>query len=204
MASGRKLLTILGVIIGGFVLLIASIVTAIFVGQRNTERAITPRIETMFSAMEHGTFAETYDTETSSAMRQAVNREEFSELGDAVANLLGPLKSKQLRGFRFSKTTQGTFVEASYDATFAKGIGEILANLSKEDGEWKFNSLRVNSPVFEQDFVSRKCPTCGKAIATSARFCPACGVAIAGKDEIDVEASPDPSPTRSDSGEGQK
>ena len=66
-----------------------------------------------------------------------------------------------------------------------------LAKMKKEGGQWKIVTLRVNSPVFDQDLASAKCPTCGAPHARDARFYPACGAPLQDEGKKSTDESKD-------------
>jgi predicted RNA-binding Zn-ribbon protein involved in translation (DUF1610 family) len=136
----------------------------------------------MFSAIENQTFPDTYETDTTQELRNAAIKQQYAALGDAVAVRLGALKSKSLQRFKMRQINADSYVDVTYNATFEKGDGTIIAKLKKQDGAWKFVTFHVSSTVFEQDIATATCSSCGQPHAATARFCPTCGSEIA-KDE---------------------
>ncbi len=99
-------------------------------------------------------------------------------MNEAINLRLGKLKSKTLRGFKMKQHNADSYMDVTYAAVFEKGQGTVTARLKKNDGDWKFVGFRVNSPVFEQDIASQKCPSCGQPHSAKAKFCPSCGAAM--------------------------
>ncbi len=96
-----------------------------------------------------------------------------------IGRRLGKLKSKSLQAFKMRQFNADAYIDASYNATFEKGSGTIIAQLKKEGSSWKFVTFRVNSPLIEQDIASARCASCGEPHPANAKFCPSCGAAIA-------------------------
>jgi hypothetical protein len=83
-----------------------------------------------------------------------------------------------MKSFNVRAVNADSFVDVSYNATFEKGAGTIVAKMKNEGGKWKLVHFQVNSPLFQQDVATEKCPKCGAPHPASARFCPACGAEI--------------------------
>lgn len=179
MSTGKTVAIILAACAGLGVVAIASCAGLLYVGYKNTDAAISPRIDAMFSAMERGTFSDTYESETTQELQDVATKEQYEAMGQAVAVRLGPLKSKTLQSFSARQQNAFSYADVSYDAQFEKGNGVIIARLKKVGSDWKFLSFRVNSPVFEQDIATARCPACDKPHAKNASFCPSCGKELA-------------------------
>lgn len=164
----------------------------LYMGYRSADTAVSPRIDAMFASIKAGSFASTYETHTTEALRKNASKEEYAVLGDVIALRLGDLKSKSLRGFKMRQHNATSYVEVSYAANFDRGSGTIDAQLEKQGSEWKFVSFRVNSPVFAQALAGINCTICGEPHEAGARFCPSCGAAVPSGGEI---ASPQQSAT---------
>ena len=78
-----KVLTIMAVCAGLAVLTIGSCAGLLYMGFRNTNTAVTPRIETLLSAIQNDRFGETNDTETTAELRSTLTREQYETLGRA-------------------------------------------------------------------------------------------------------------------------
>jgi hypothetical protein len=178
MTKTKTLILIFTACAGVGVLVIGSCAGLLYSGYKNTEAAISPRIDSMFAAMDNQSFSATYETETTQELRNVVSKEQYSALGDTIQTRLGRMNSKSLQGFKMQKSTNGAFIDVSYQAKFESGDGTILARLKKEGSEWKFVNFRVNSPLFLQDIATTKCASCGKAHAANAKFCPSCGTKV--------------------------
>ena len=174
-STGKTIAVVVGVLCGMGVLFIGSCAGLLYVGFKNTDTAISPRIDALFAAIDNDEFADTYDIETTKEFKNAVTREQYESIGNAVALRLGKLKTKSLLGFKMGQHNADSYVDVSYKATFEKGEGAIIAKLKKQGGEWRFLSFRVNSPVFEQDLATQKCPSCNSPHTPNAKFCPSCG-----------------------------
>jgi len=179
MSTGKTVAIILAACASLGIIGIASCAGLLYVGYKNTDAAISPRIDAMFSAMEDGTFSDTYQTETTQELRSVATKEQYEATGQAVAMRLGALKSKTLRTFSARQQNADSYADVTYDALFEKGNGVVIASMKKVGGEWKFLSFRVTSPVFEQDLATARCPFCDKPHAKNASFCPSCGKELA-------------------------
>ena len=151
MAQGKTIAIVLVGCAGFGVLLIAGCAGLLFVGFRNTDAAVSPRVDAMFRAIERGEFADTYETATTEEFRSVTTKQQYAAIGEAISTNLGRLKSKSLQGFNMQQVNADSFVDATYGAEFEKGSGTILARMKKEGESWKFVSFRVNSPLFLQD-----------------------------------------------------
>jgi hypothetical protein len=177
--STGKTLAVIG--IGCSVLGVALIAVCgglLYSGYQTATSSVGPEIDRLFTAMANGTFPETYTTATTSEFRSATSKEQYAEIGNAVSTRLGKLKTKSLKSFNMQQQNASSYVDVTYDASFEKGAGQIIAKLTQEDGEWRLVNFRVNSPVFQQDIATAKCPKCGAPHASGARFCPACGAPL--------------------------
>ena len=112
MAKGKTIAIILAACAGFGVLLIASCAGLLFVGFKNADSTVSPRIDAMFSAIENNTFADTYETETTLELRNAAT-EQYTALGDAIGVRLGKLISKSLQGFTMRQSNADRNVSTS-------------------------------------------------------------------------------------------
>ncbi|KAA1257681.1 hypothetical protein LF1_01690 [Rubripirellula obstinata] len=125
----------------------------LYVGYSTTESDVSPKIEQMFSAIDQGSFADTYQPLTSQELKDTASKEQYAALGELIATRLGKLQSKSLESFAIKQLLSGSQIDVSYNAVFEKGKGTITAKLKKQSGEWRFVSFRVNSPAFLKDDV---------------------------------------------------
>ena len=151
----------------------------LFLGFKNTDAALSPKIDALFAAIDDGTFNDMYATETTPELRTAATRKEWEQLGLLIKTRLGPLKSKSLTRFSVQQFNADFCTDAVYSATFEKGTGEILTRFRSIDGDWRLVVFRVNSPEFLTDLSTIACPFCGEACPASAKFCPKCGKPLA-------------------------
>jgi hypothetical protein len=164
--------------LGCFILLGASCGGVLFYLFRSADSAASPRIDALFTAVANNTFGNTYLTDTTSEFRSITSEKQYDELGETLRIRLGALKSKSIRSFYTRQMNANTFIDVTYNATFEKGTGTITARLQNVNGKWLFASFRVDSPVFQKDLATRKCPKCGEPHAPNAKFCPACGASL--------------------------
>jgi hypothetical protein len=173
---------LLWIVFGGGGLIIAAIASCagfLFVSFRNTEAAISPRIDNLFAAIEHDAAGDSYLNDITPEFRSFTSEEQFKELAAAIRARLGLLKSKQMTSFSARQFNMTSYVDVAYSAVFEKGSGTITARLQKQNGKWMFAGFQVNSPIFQQALVTANCPKCGKPHAVDAKFCPTCGAALA-------------------------
>lgn len=178
MVKGKTIAIILGALSGCGAIMLGLCGGLLYMGFRNADKTVSPRVDAMFAAIEAGSFADTYETHTTEELRDAASRDEYTALGNAIALRLGELESKSLRGFKMRQFNASSYIDVTYAADFEKGSGTIVAQLKKEGDAWKFVTFRVNSPVFNQDLATVACSVCGEPHSADARFCPSCGAEI--------------------------
>ncbi|QDT67997.1 hypothetical protein MalM25_09070 [Planctomycetes bacterium MalM25] len=201
MFKSKPLIYAAGGCLGVLCLMVVSCAGLLYWGYTSVGKTVSPRVDALFLAIEEGSFSETYDTETAQGLRARATREQYAALGETLRFRLGPLESKWLESFNMQQKNADSTLEATYKATFEKGTGTIFAKMVKEDGDWKFLTFHVNSPLFDSDLSTTACSLCGASHAIEDRFCPACGVDLLPPDEdeqpseleLDEPAEPAPS-----------
>lgn len=148
---------------------------SIFFGTKSVGAA-SERVDEFFAAVEQKRFAAIYDTEASAQYRTVSSREKHIEFGEMIDKHLGPLKSKTMQNFNSASLNGRSQVVVVYNATFEKGNGTIHAKLVWENGGWKFEEVRVQSPIFDKTVI---CAACGAKHPVTAKFCPSCGKLVA-------------------------
>jgi len=161
------------------VVMVASCGGFLYFGYKTASDSVGPKFDRLFAAMADDTFADTYETDTTPEFQAATTKEQYADIGKAVVTQLGDLKSKSLKSFNMQQHNADSTIDVTYNARFEKGSGEIVAKLKKQDGDWKLVTFRVNSPLFQQDLATAKCPKCGAPHPASARFCTACDAPVA-------------------------
>ncbi len=164
--------------IGLFAVLIAACAGVFFLAYKNTDVALSPKIDALFAAIDNDTFSKTYLTETTPEFREAISKEKYEQIGLAVKARLGSLQSKTLMQFNASQFNAHSYMAVNYSASFQKGSGTIRAQFKSVDGEWRLVSFYVDSPEFLKDMATQKCPYCGAPNTATARFCSDCGKSI--------------------------
>ncbi len=152
---------------------------------KDTGTAVSSKIDALFAAIDKGTFADAYETETTPEFRETLTKKEWQELGSAIKMHLGHFKSKQLVNSWASGFKSDQSANVEYSATFDKGSADIRAHLKLIGGNWRFMSFRVESPAFIKDLATRPCPHCGAACPRSAKFCPSCGKSVVDHDKTE-------------------
>jgi hypothetical protein len=174
-----------------FVAAIASCAGLLFVAFRNVDAAISPTVDELFAAIANDSFDQTYDTHTTSELQQATTRQRYEELGLSIKTRLGSLKSKSLQQFNVRQVNANRYADVAYNATFENGSGTITARFKKEGDRWLLVNFQVNSPEFQKDLATGKCPHCGEPHTSEAKFCPKCGKALKkDQDSVPVESEP--------------
>ncbi len=190
--SGSKLIAPIAVGCGvAGIALIAACGGLLYLGFKTANSSVGPEIDRLLAAIDDGTFPETYETATTQEFRAATSKDQYAQIGKAVSTRLGRLKSKSLKRFNMQQHNADSYVDVSYDAQFEKGTGQILAKMKRENGQMRLVNFRVNSPVFQQDIATAKCPKCGAPHAASARFCPSCGARLSDDAATAPEKTPD-------------
>ena len=189
--SSDKTIAIVGIgcgIVG--VAMIAACGGLLYLGFKTANTSVGPEIDRLFATIDDGTFADTYETATTQEFRAATSKDQYADIGKAVATRLGPIKGKSLKNFKWQQGAE-SYVDVTYDAQFEKGSGQILAKMKRENGQLKLVNFRVNSPVFQQDIATAKCPKCGAPHASGAGFCPSCGAQLSDDAGTKVEKTSD-------------
>ena len=162
-----------------FIAAIVSCAGFFFLTFRNMDATLSPTIDELFAAIDNDTFAEMYDTHTSSELQKTVTREQFEELGLTIETRLGSLKSKSLRQFNVRQNNANRYADVVYNATFGNGSGTISGRFKKDGDRWLVVNFHVNSPEFQKDLTTGKCFHCGEPHTSNAKFCPKCGKPLA-------------------------
>lgn len=189
MKTKTILLIIISACGGLFIAAVASCAGYFFLAFRNMDATVSPTIDELFAAIDQDTFAETYDTRTSSELQEAVTREQYEELGRTIKTRLGPLKSKSLRQCNVRQFNGDRFADVTYNANFENGSGTISGRFKRDGERWLVVSVRVDSPELRKDFATGKCVHCGEPHTTSAKFCPNCGKPLAADQSADASHS---------------
>lgn len=151
MAAGKTIAIILGGCAGAFILMLAVCGGFLYLGYRNVDANISPRVDALFSAIANGRTAETYETETTKELREVQTKENYVALGEKITEKLGALKTKSLIGFKVGTHNTDSYAEATYQATFEKGQATISVTMKQQDGQWKFVRFNVSSPNFKEE-----------------------------------------------------
>lgn len=111
------------------------------------EEQVSDQIDSLFTALEAGRFADTYRNETTNRFREAVKMNDYLELGEKIASHYGALQSKEPTKFECQPTPGGGMQAlAFYDGRFEKGHGSILAQFRKVDKKWLLENFVVEPP----------------------------------------------------------
>ncbi|MEM6798991.1 MAG: hypothetical protein AAF589_05705 [Planctomycetota bacterium] len=147
MSTGKSLLLVVGGVFGGVLLMVGSCAGLIYYGYSSTSATAGPRIDDAFKAIASGKAAAFYQSETNATFKAASTQAEFQTIAELVRERLGPLRSKSMKSFNARSVNGESFMEVTYGATFENGLAGIIATLCKEGDAWKFEQLRVNSPL---------------------------------------------------------
>ncbi len=174
--KGRTIALIVLAAVGSFGLLTVGCCGGLlYWGYSATSADISPRVDRLFEQIDDGTFVDTYDTDTTAAFRRVTTREQYANIGNVIKNRLGALQSKTLASYNARQHNASSMIEAQYNGKFAQGNASIAVRYVRAGDDWKLEQFNVDSPVFDQDWATAKCPHCGAPHAADARFCPACG-----------------------------
>jgi hypothetical protein len=183
-----KILLIVGVALGGlFLVAIVLCAGGLFYSFREMDAAISPRVDELFAAIEAETFAQTYDTHTSAELRNVSSREQYGQIGSTIKTRLGALQSKQLVRFNVRVLNGARVADVVYSGKFEHGAGTISVKMKKEGEQWVFVGFNVNSPEFNKDLATGKCPHCGQPHSSGAKFCSKCGKPLIAEDKATEE-----------------
>jgi hypothetical protein len=185
---------VLSILLGGGFLFILCIVACgglFYSLYKNTDKEISPKIDSLFAAIDNNTFVDTYANETTPAFQQVLSKEKYEQIGRSIKNRLGHLQSKSLVSWNSAQFNMESTINVVYSAKFEKGQGTIQAGFVKSNGQWQLQNFRVNSPEFLNDMASASCPHCGKPCSTEAKFCPSCGKEMVATDNQSDGKNPD-------------
>ena len=171
---------------GLFVALVGACAGVLFLVYRNTDTTVSPKIDSLFAAIDEGTFGKTYLAETTPELKAALSKEKYEQIGLAVKTRLGALRSKTLTQFNAQQFNAESTLSVVYSALFEKGSGTIRATFKSVDGEWRLHGFFVESPEFLNDLATKKCPYCSEPNPAAAKFCASCGKAIADRDATEA------------------
>src|SRR5262245_36862438 len=135
MSAGKIIAIVLAACGGLGVLMIALCAGGLYCGYKTANDSVAPEIDRLFAAVVDGTFADTYQTDTTQEFRSVTSEEQYADIGKAIATRLGRLKSKTLKGFNFRQMNADSLVDVTYNATFEKGSGTIVARMKKQEGQ---------------------------------------------------------------------
>src|SRR4051812_50108283 len=99
--------------------------------------SVGPEIDRLMAAIDSDTFDQTYETDTTPEFRKETSRVQYADIGKAVRNRLGKLKSKSLTTFNIRQLNAESNLDVDYRASFEKGNGTISAKMKKQGGQWK-------------------------------------------------------------------
>jgi hypothetical protein len=136
--------------------------------------SVSPAVDQIFADLDRDP-GQAYDNHTSAEFRRATSRDEFITLGQRIKTRLGKLQSKSMRHLHSRQVNANSFTDVTYQATFEEGTGTISLRLQAEGDRWVLVSFQVNSPEFDKDAATGKCPHCGQPHPQKAQFCPQCG-----------------------------
>src|SRR4029078_10449385 len=106
----------------------------LFMGYRTAQKSAGPEIDRLFAAIADGTFADTYESATTSEFRRVTTKEQYDDIGKTVSARLGRLKSKSLKSFNMRQHNADTYLDVVYEAQFDNGKGQIASQLKREGG----------------------------------------------------------------------
>ena len=163
-----------------FIATIALCVGFLVFAFRGMDATLSPTVDELFAAIDNGKFVDTYNSHTSSELQKTVSREQYEELGLTIKTRLGSMKSKKLAQFNVRQVNANQFADLVYNAEFENGSGTIRAVFKKDGERWLLVGFHVNSPEFQKDLATGKCPHCSEPHTAGAKFCPKCGKPLTG------------------------
>ncbi|MGO8753273.1 MAG: DUF4019 domain-containing protein [Thermoguttaceae bacterium] len=170
---------------------IAACVWVFFFAFRNTDAAVSAKVDAIFAAIQIGTFDEVYTRESAPELRQSITPKEWRQLGLTIQTYLGHLNSKKRSHYYVQQANSDRYVDVTYSATFEKGAGEIRTCFKNIDGEWRLAGFKVTSRELLKSWATIACPHCGETCPESAKFCPKCGKPVADHGESKAAAKND-------------
>jgi|CXWL01.1.fsa_nt_gi hypothetical protein len=156
---------------GGAILLGGSCIGGFYLLMKRGQAEVEPVADVFLATLSRKDYKGAYKLFTTEA-RNAISEEDCEWFEATFDKVLGPLKARNLTGFRVSKDTAGATAVIVYDATFANGPGTITITLQKIGGAWVVHGYRADSPLIIKLLT---CARCKKKSNGLFRFCPSCG-----------------------------
>ncbi len=144
----NRVFVVVGIGVGGVAILCLMLCAGGFLAVlRKVDATLSAKVDALFGAIDRGTFAETYSTQTTPGFRETTTREQYGQLGRTIKARWGALRSKKLSHINIKQIS----ADAVYDAQFDKGPATIEAKFEKVRGEWLLASFHVTSPELEEN-----------------------------------------------------
>ncbi|MCA9239589.1 MAG: hypothetical protein KDA37_05295, partial [Planctomycetales bacterium] len=149
MAKGSTIAWVFGGCLGAAVLMIGSCAGLLYFGYQTASDVASPKIDALFTALDQGAFADTYDSMAAQELRDITPKDDYAAMGDYLRERVGGLRSKSLTSFNMRQHNADSLIDVAYDAQFSKGQGTITAQLKRVGGEWRFTRFNVKSPLLK-------------------------------------------------------
>ncbi len=145
---------------------------------------VAAQFDRLFDEIDQGRAAEYYRAHATDDLKRATSEADFVSFAELVNEKLGELQAKRVAGFSMHSSSGGTRVEATYDCDFEHGKGTVRTTYWHQQGGWRLQGFRVDSPNLYKSTAREKCPHCGTSYELGAKFCPHCGQEIAGTEAV--------------------
>src|SRR5437762_2979307 len=120
--SNSKIITIVLAACGGLgILMIAACAGVGYFAYTSANSSVGPEIDRLFAAIDSDTFAQTYETHTTAEFRKGTSKQQYADIGNAVRNRLGRLKTKSLESFSVRQLNAVSYSDVEYGASFERG-----------------------------------------------------------------------------------
>lgn len=121
--------------------------------------AVSQRVEKIFQSINAGEGLLVYESFASPKFREVVTLEQFTAICDRIKTRLGSLRSKEDARFDLNPLKGALVANATYNAKFEHGAGDILVIFEKREDAWMLLRLTVNAPELLDDPTTFEQPT---------------------------------------------
>jgi len=135
---------------------------------------VAPTVEKFLELMDQQEYEQAYGM-VGFDWKKTQSSDEFENLGTVIRDRFGGLEGGSVSGVKVSTTTQGTFAQLAYSATYAKETCMITFTLEKAADSWIIKGAHFAS---DQLVEAYRCPNCQSTNVVGSKYCGKCGSPI--------------------------